>query len=462
MPLLYRGLRHLLRLGLELYFLEVETSGEVPREGPLVLAANHPNSIMDAVVLGTKVPRPISFLARSGLFRNPVAAALFRSSGVVPVYRRQDGTAPEGANDDAFRACHELLERGGAIGIFPEGRNAPERHVRDIKTGVARIALGAEAQHGFGLGVRIVPVGLNFQDRDAFLTRVLVRFGEPIEVRDHREAWLHDEHEAVRALTDRVQEAMRAQAVHIRDARNTRLVSDLHEIYAGDLLAQPAGERDAGLDAWFSAKQSLVDAFERLEAEEPEVAHRIRRRVRRHEEHLSQLRLKRDFAERPPAGLSVRREALKMTLYALLLAPVALWGLLHGFVPYRVTRRLALRAPDEAIRAITAFLAGALVFGMLYVLLGWAVWAASGSPWWGLAYVATLPPSGLFYLRWRRQLTRHARRIVVRTLFLNDRKLLRRLLIQREQLLVEVEAVTTRRGGGPVGRSAGEGLREGL
>lgn len=447
MPVLYRGLRHLLRLGLELYFVDVGTTGldAVPRQGPVIFAANHPNSIMDAVVLGTQVPRPISYLARSGLFRNPIASGLFHSAGVIPIYRAQDGPSPEGANQNAFRACHALLERGGAIGIFPEGQNAPERHVREIKTGVARIALGAEAQNDFQLGVRVVPVGLNFQDRDAFLTRVLVRFGEPIDVREYAETWRRDPQVAVRELTQRIQDSMRVQAVHIRDARSTKFVTDLHEIYGGELLKGTAKTADDRLDRWFASKQALADTMAWLDEERPEAAERIRAHVRRYKDHLAQENLRRDFVDRAPASLSLRREALKMTLYALLLAPVALWGLLHNLVPYRVTRRFALRAPDEAIRAITAFGLGALVFGLSYGFVGWGVHAASGNPWWALAYLVTLPPSGLFYLRWRRQLARHRDRIVVRSMFRADRRALRRLVLEREQLLMELEQLVATR-----------------
>lgn len=441
MPLLYRGLRQLLRLALELYYVDVETTGaeRIPPSGPLLFAANHPNSIMDAVVLGTQVKRPISFLAKSGLFENPAVSALFHSAGVIPVYRSQDRPTPGAANQDAFRACHELLAKGGAIGIFPEGENAPERHVREIKTGAARIALGAEAAHGFELGVQVVPVGLNFQDRDGFLTRVLVRFGEPIPVAGYRQAFEEDEQAGAKALTERVQQGMREGAVHIRHERNTQLVRDVNDIYGGVMLERATGARRGSLDDWFATKQSIADTLERAEESEPDVIAQLRRRVRKYKEHLAQVSLRRDFLDRPPASLSTRREAVKMTLYALLLAPVAMWGLLHNFVPYRAARRATLRAPDEAIRAITALTSGAVLFLVTYGLYGWAIATASGSAWWAVAYLITLPPAGIFYLRWRRQIARHADRIVVRTMFLEDKRLLRRLALEREQLLMEMD-----------------------
>jgi len=440
MPLLYRGLRSVLKLALGLYYVDIEATGRdrVPAKGPVIFAANHPNSIMDSVVLGAQTNRSISFLARSGLFSNPLVALLFRRCGVIPVYRRQDGATP-GGNDDSFRAAYEVLENGGTLGIFPEGRNAPERHVRDIKTGTARIALGAEAKNGFELGVQVVPVGLNFEDRDAFLSRVLVRVGEPIDARTFREEWEADEREAVRALTERIQGAIRAEAVHIRDERNTDLVHDVNAIWGGALLDEVRGDRPASLDDVFTVKQGIADALEHFERERPQTVDQVRRRVRRYKEHLSQVSLRKDFLDRPPKTLSVRREAVKLTAYAVLLAPIALWGLLHNFVPHRIVRRFTLRAPDEAMRAITGLLVGGLVYGFVYALFGCGIWAASGSPWWALAHAVSLPPAGIFFLRWRRQLARYNDRIVVRTVFRADRKLIRQLAVEREQLLLELD-----------------------
>jgi 1-acyl-sn-glycerol-3-phosphate acyltransferase len=477
MPLLYRALRRGLRLGLELYYVDIRATGRehIPEDGPVIFAANHPNSVMDSVILGTQTSRSIHYLARSGLFANPLVAAVFHACGVIPIFRRQDATAHEEAtvsrNDDTFRAAFEVLERAGTIGIFPEGRNAPERHVRDIKTGTARIALGAEAKNDFELGVRVVPVGLNFEDRDRWLTRVLVRFGPAIDARDFEAAWNADDREAVRAMTDRIQDGIRREALHVEDVRHTELVRDVHGLYGAEVLKELIGRTPdvrglrrrlfdgargvaaarEDLDDWFTVKQAIADAVKLFERERPDVVARFRRNIRRYKDHLEQASLRRDFLDRPPKTLSIRREALKMTLYAVLLAPVALWGLLHNFIPSRITRRAAMRAPDEAMRAITVLLTGGLAFGLFYAAYGAAVFAASGSWPWVAAYLASLPLAGFWWVRWRRQLARYSNRIVVRDVFRTNRAQLRRLALEREQLVMELDQLrreyVARRGG---------------
>src|SRR5690606_3742518 len=134
----------------------------------------------------------------------------------------------------------------------------------------------AEAAHGFQLGVTVVPVGLNFQDRDGFLTRVLVRFGVPLVAAEYRAVYAENEREAVQALTERVQQGMRKAAVHIRDERNTQLVTDVNAIYGGVMLERAADDEQSALDRWFATKQSIADTLERAEASRPDVVAQLR------------------------------------------------------------------------------------------------------------------------------------------------------------------------------------------
>lgn len=89
MSRLYRTVRFILRRGVEVYFVDIQASGKelIPEEGPLILAANHPNSIMDTVMLGTQTRREIRYMARSGLFKNLAVRAIFNKFGVIPIYR---------------------------------------------------------------------------------------------------------------------------------------------------------------------------------------------------------------------------------------------------------------------------------------------------------------------------------------------------------------------------------------
>jgi 1-acyl-sn-glycerol-3-phosphate acyltransferase len=455
---MYRALRGALRIGVDVYYLEIESTGveHVPDEGPVIFAANHPNSIMDTFILGSQIDRKVHYLARSGLFANPLVAWLFDRCGVIPLYRRQDDPTQTERNRDSFERAYELLAEGDCLGIFPEGRNAPERAVLEIKTGTARIALGAESRCGYDLGVKIVPVGLNFSNRDRFLTNVLVRFGEPLDARRWAEAHRDDARAAVRDMTEELEERIRREATHIDDARTLRLVETIIRLYGRDFLsdlehrgiAPSSGVEDhpGELDAFFREKQRLADVLERARRERPRRVEDLEIAVARYRDHLRQVELRHDFDERPAETLSTRREALKFTAYALAFAVPAGWGFLHNAVPYLLTYIAASRAPDEAMRAVTALLTGALFFSAFYGGYGWLLFSATGSLWGMVAYLLTLPVSGFFFLRYRRQLICYRDRILARTLFRTERALFETLMRERERLVAIFDRLRARYG----------------
>src|SRR6266487_1954247 len=137
----------LLRFALRVYFSRVEVTGleNVPQTSPVIFVLNHPNALVDPAFLLCLAPRRVSFLAKAPLFRIPILGSLVRALESLPVYRRQDAGEDVDRNQETFVAARKLLARGGTIGICPEGVSHDETRLRPIKTGAARIALGAVA-----------------------------------------------------------------------------------------------------------------------------------------------------------------------------------------------------------------------------------------------------------------------------------------------------------------------------
>lgn len=134
---LYRLLIWLLRVFSYLYFVEVRVLNpeRMPKYGPVILAANHPTSILDAILLALHTRRQIHFLAKSALFRNRLIGALLHRLGAIPVYQAHEIEAHENRNIGVFEEVYKLFERGGCLGLFPEGQNSPAGKVTELRTG---------------------------------------------------------------------------------------------------------------------------------------------------------------------------------------------------------------------------------------------------------------------------------------------------------------------------------------
>ncbi|TVQ38039.1 MAG: hypothetical protein EA370_06200 [Wenzhouxiangella sp.] len=464
----YRFIVRLLALINQLYFVEIRAIGvdKVPERGPVILAANHPSSILDSIVLATQLKRPIHYLARSGLFRFGVLAALFKRLGAVPIYRAHEVGDAAARNVEVFDKVYELLEAGGCIGVFPEGRNSPPTRIGPLRKGTARIALGAEARNDNQLGLVVVPVGVNFENRGFLMSAVLLRFGRPIRVADYAERYAADPAAALAELTAEIKQRLGQQVVTVEDARLSQLVEDLSEVF-GEQLGRRFDADDARpvnpdsdqrfikrwlwrLAAWYRratpesslaferrmhSRQHIHNVLADCWQSDPERVMALRNRIERYKDHLRQTELRGALGQAFDEPVRQRLIRLRMTLYAVLMAPIALFGLVHNIIPYLAARGLGRLGSDEAVRAFTLFGFGVLAFAGAYSAIGFWLWQYSSL---GLAqtllYVAALPPTGFAALRYRRNVLVYRDRILVRTVFFNQRELVDLLRRERRQL----------------------------
>jgi 1-acyl-sn-glycerol-3-phosphate acyltransferase len=234
------------RLIIKGWFRSVEAEGmdQISADRPILVCANHANGFVDPVLLVATSPRPVRFLAKSTLWRVPGVGPLLGLAGVLPVYRRQDG-AGTGDNARSFAACDAELALDGAIGIFPEGTVNDTLKLLPLRTGAARIALGARAAGADAL--RIVPVGLLYEDKATPRTRVLVRARDPIDLDDVWPALVRgggtgdaDDHVAVDRLTALITDALSDAYVSYDDEADLRRLEQAARIALRPPAADPS------------------------------------------------------------------------------------------------------------------------------------------------------------------------------------------------------------------------------
>lgn len=179
--LIYPIVRLWARIALHFFCREIIVSGKenVPANVPVILAANHPNSFFDAIILGVHYPRPMHFLARGDAFKKPLVAKLLRALKLIPIYRLSEGKENLTQNEATFHECISILKNNGAILIFSEGLCKNEWQLRPLKKGTARLAFRAWQEHGIEK-MKVQPVGLTYNSFTLPLKTVWIKLAATI------------------------------------------------------------------------------------------------------------------------------------------------------------------------------------------------------------------------------------------------------------------------------------------
>ncbi len=451
-PLLYRLTGALVRLALRLYFsdIHIERSDRLPASGPLLIAANHPSSVADAVVLGIVTRRVVHYLAHAGLFRSPLRRRFLLSCGVIPVHRRHGSESVAARNRESFAASTAVLEGGGVIGIFPEGTSHQQQNVTRLRTGTARIALEAEVRHDFALGVRIVPIGMNFESLTRFRTRVLVNVGRPMVVADYRAGYAENQPETVRRLTADLQARIERLIINISDVDLADLIHDLREIYLSDLRQHvrqqlPAEQQLPGRSAGdFVLRRAISDAVQWLHLHDPARLERLSYNVRTYRRQLRRYELADRFLRderRPAAARRAMLDLLRAAVVAIGGLPGAVIGTVGNVVPYLATELCGRwLAPDLTKVTTTHLLAGAVAFVAWYAFLLVRFQAVFGTLIAALV-VGLLPSTGLFTLWYLRRVRYHARHARFLYLAWVESQEIGKLRETRRSVLAEIDRV---------------------
>ena len=444
-PVFYRCVWNAINWGLSLFFhkIEVRHGQNIPKRGPTVFVANHPSSTMDGLVLTTLTRRMVHYIGHAGLFANKAKAWFLRNCGMIPVHRCPSEAEKKKSNIEAFQACYETLEEGGAISIFPEGISEDSRHVQKIKTGAARIVLETERRNNYQLGVQVIPIGLHFFSRSRFRSKVLVNVGRPLELTRYFTLDKEDSTKAVKGLTEKIQTRLEELTVHIPHPELEQMVKDLEIVYRGELLKELKDKKQStpSVVMEFVISQRMAECCEYYHLRQPERVRRMHRKIQEYLRKLKRFNLKDTMIRKKTSlGQLLRKEIVNMgkTIVGF---PLAVYGLINNYLPYRITEQIAKRFIRERTKILTAlFLGGGFTFMVFHVAQTLLVWYFAGILW-SVVYYVSLPMSGFFALTYTRWIREERERISFSFYLFTKRHLIGRMRLARRELITELDAI---------------------
>ena len=419
------------RLIVRIFYRNLEITGteNIPNDSGLIVCANHVNALIDVVVLQASTKKDLRPLARSGLFLNPILKPILNFIGAVPIYRRNDPGSNTEQNKDSFIKCYELLAENETIIIFPEGQSHSDPHINKLKTGAARIALGAKQENA--KAPTVLPVGLTFSRKGKFRSDVLVQYGAAIDLSVPDQT---DSFESVELITDRIKQALAKVTLNADSWEDIYLITRLEKFFA----LRRGKYRKGQLKERFHALQRLIDAQRILRIYEPDKVRSLVKQLRGFERLCKCCGIRDYHLTIQYKPLLIIVFFMRLIVVSLLGLPIAIWGALNCIVPYQLTRIVARRIATGPDQYDTA----SVTFGMFFFSIFWSTQLYIAYLFFGttaaLFYMASLIISAPFALLLRKEYHIILDNIKIFFLFMRKKQLREYLEAKRKEIEIEL------------------------
>ena len=393
----YNILKPIVDWNLKHSYRKVEVRGKenIPSDGAVIIAPNHCNTLMDALVILRAFDDETVFGARADMFNNPFIAKLMYFIRILPMVRQRDGLRNVLKNYETQKVIVDTLKNDVRFCMFPEGRHRPAHSLQVLGKGTFRAALAANAEFGESKPVYIVPTGIEYGDYFRYRSTSLVTFGKPINV------------------TETVKELNLDNEAQIMDHLRKELTAKMSELityinYDDDYAPKWALTKVRALDFKGSLyekmmnNRSIVAEIEKACEENPEQMQELFAKVNAFEK------------ERHKKGVSIysfgkKNQVLNVIgkgLAAVLGLPYLIFSGVVSLPMWAIAEFLRKKIRDKAFRNTAIFgvkLVGNIIFGIIYTILAFCL-----LPWpWALAFLALAGPAysyiydyAEFFRRW--------------------------------------------------------------
>ena len=388
--------RNTVRWWVRFYYpkIEVVNPERIPQSGPVLLAANHPNSLLDPVIMGIAAQRPVRFMAKAPLFEVPVFGSVMRALGMVPAFRGSDDAAQVGRNSDSLSAVADVLKNGGAFGIFPEGKTHDAARVEMVRSGASRMAVQA-AQQGVP-NLKVVPLGINYERKEKFRSAIWVRVGEPIDATEWLKLQENDANKATRRMTSELDKRLKELVVHINEEQWQPFLSDL------EVLLPPPADMANDAVAPLRQRKRIADAMNYFLAADRPRAQCAADAITAHQKNLAAegLTIHSPIVVRSHWNL-FGRLMLDLIWLILFFIPATI-GALHHLLPFLLIRFTApkIQTPGNTTISLAHLGLGILVYSAWYGFVVWLMLKYEFATWLICALLIPMPFLGILALEY--------------------------------------------------------------
>ncbi len=398
----YQLTRYWIRFTLgTLFFKRFEIKGleKIDPNKPIILAPNHQNALIDALLVGISLKQQPVFLARADIFENDIIVAILRFLRMLPVYRIRDGFDSLKKNEDIFDQCVEYLGNKNTLILFPEGNHGSKRHYRPLKKGLARIAFEAEKKHDFKLGIQVIPVGIDYADYRKFRGKTSVRIGDPIELKDLRDLYEENPQKGLRNLNLLITKGIEPHMIEIPWMEQYDNVMNIREVYGEHFHLKTGGTPKKNLLSRFDSHKKLISLLGGIIEKAPEKSEDIGGKAKIYFKKLDKLNFRDHVLGKSPySGFNLLLQSLAM----LITLPLYLYGMINNFLVFKIPDYITIKKiKDYQFRSSIAYaLAFVALLPILYIIQLILVMIFTPTWWIPLLYFLSLIPSGLLAIQY--------------------------------------------------------------
>jgi len=382
--------------------VELINTENIPEKGHLIFTPNHQNALMDALAVLCNIDRRLVFMARSDIFKKPVVASILYFLKILPIYRIRDGYDSLKKNKEIFQKTIDVLSNDeSSLVMLPEGNHSGIRRLRPLKKGFARIAFQTEEANNYNLDIKIVPVGIYYEDYQAFRSKITLNFGKPISVSNYYEQYKEAPAIAFNLNKNELSDKMKPLIINIETEEYYSTFNTIRELYLDRFIERL--KNGYSKIKTLLVQQTIVNQLEACLIKYPEKISELNERVNKYMNKISELNLENIFRLRKESFAKIAFQSIIL----IILFPAFLYGLLNNLLPYQITKWAEAKIKDPQFKSSFAFVVSLVSFPLFNILQTLIIIFFVDQWYWLLAYFISVPLSGVFawyYKGWLRNM----------------------------------------------------------